>query len=158
MTLVCFAVDYKETKSSAKLFSHLFLIDVEHCTPNRSRELNKQHTVVGDNSLSVKECICEENSLAWKEMQHTHWQFPQVYTREIYIHLLLTLLPKELPSAPIESYSSLSISLTHWAQWQHAGQHQSLCVLQSLSGILGPQVRATATIRPADVQRCTDYW
>jgi len=41
MTLVFFAVDYKETNSSAKPFSHLFLIDVERCITNRRRELNK---------------------------------------------------------------------------------------------------------------------
>lgn len=57
--------------------------------------------MVGDNSLSVKECVCEANSLAWKEMQHIHWK--ELHTWE-------TLLAKELPSAPVES------SLAYWAQ------------------------------------------
>lgn len=88
--------------------------------------------MVGDNSLSVKECKCEANShgKSWEEMQHTHWKY--VYTWEIH-SLLLVLLPKELPSAPIESSSSLSISLSYWAQRLHAQGRISPCVSSSPS-------------------------
>lgn len=155
MTLVCFAVDYKETKSSAKLFSHLFLIDVEHCTPNRGRELNKQHAMVGDNSLSVKECIWEANSLAWKEMQYRQWKFPQVYTWEIHTlaaHQGTTKHPNWILQL-FKHQPDLLGSVVACSGW-----NQSLCVFQPLSGFLGTLVRSTAMILPADVQRSNDYW